>query len=310
VVSKASQPQQVSHNHHYVSAGYLAQFTDKGTKKGLLCVLDFSEKKFDRKKPKEVASEVDYNLVESPNLTPDAYETAQGRFEGEAIRRIREICKSGMMLDEHSFSYIHNLIMLFIIKNPALRNARTRMQDTIYRQAMKLNTANQRIYEQSVDRAKKNGFISPHLNTPYEKAKDFVERGEFTIHIPSHSHVVTEMSAFNELLPFVAERYWSVMNVAIGAPDLITCDRPAPPQVNVDPIIFTISPRRALMGITSFRPPNEFEIDIGQVARINTDLLEQANNQIYSRNENITLLKENKIGIFDMRQIFPAQAGT
>ena len=301
----AVQPQQVSRNHHYVSAGYLAQFTDKGTRKGLLCVLDFSVRNFFRSKPKYVACNTDYNAIEVPGLPLDAYESAQGRFEGQAIREVRKICETGQLPDMRTFAYVYNLITLFAVKNPAIRNATASMQDTIYRQLMKIWTSSPAIYEQRLEDAKEAGFIQPGRHVSFETMKDFVQRDAYTIKIHSHSHVVTELSAFDGLLPAVAERYWSVMSVKRGAPDLITCDRPAPTRLDAATIVFTISPRRALLGATELYAPAEFEIGAHHVAQINTDLLEQANSQIYSRTDQIALLKGGQIGIYDMRRTFP-----
>ena len=306
-MSSAVQPQQVSRKHHYVSAGYLAQFTDKGTKKGLLCVLDFSVQSFFRSKPKYVACDADYNTIEVPCLPPDAYDLAQGRFEGQAIREIRKICETGKLPDMRAFAYVYNLITLFAVKNPAIRNAAASMQDTIYRQLMRIWTSDPAIYEQGLEDAKAAGFIQPGRHVSYETMKDFVRRDAYTIKIHSHSHVVTELSAFDGLLPAVAERYWSVMRVKRGAPDLITCDRPTPTRLDAATIVFTMSPRHALLGATKLYAPAEFEIGAHHVAQINTDLLEQANSQIYSRTDQIALLREGKIGICDMRRTFPTR---
>jgi hypothetical protein len=295
---------QVARKHHYVSAGYLAQFTDTGNSKGLLCTLDFRTEKFFQAKPRDVAFEIDYNAIEVDGLPSDAYEIAQGRFEGEAIRQVRQICETGKLPDLKALSYIYNLITLFSVKNPAIRNSMARMQDTVNRQLMRIWTSNPTMCKKRFDEARKAGFITSDSQFDYEKLKDFVRRDAYTIKIHTHSHVLTEISVFDDLLPIVAQRYWSVMTVKPGVPDLITCDRPAPPQLNTDIIVFTLSPRHALLGATEPEASEEFEIGIRQVTHINMKLLNQANAQIYSRSPKIALPKNGQLGMLDMRQVF------
>ena len=115
----------VARNHHFVSQGYLAAFTDTGNKEGRLCVFDLMASRFFKQKPKNVACEVDFNRVEIEGESPDSLEEAFGRFENEAISVIRDICNKDCVPEDKEFSYVYNLITLFGIRNPKMRQSLT-----------------------------------------------------------------------------------------------------------------------------------------------------------------------------------------
>jgi len=150
--------------------------------------------------------------------------------------------------------------------------------------AAPLTTTHRRLAEPfQIRRTKEAGFIRADLNVSHDQMKDLARRDAYTISIPTQRHIHREFRIFPELQDKVARRYWSVMTVKNDAPDLITCDRPAPTRLGDKTIVFTISPRHALLGASELYAPAEFEIDASAVAEINTQLVEQAIKQIYSR---------------------------
>ena len=225
-----SNRQQVARKHHFVSEGYLAALTNTGTSKGLLRVYDHSTQKSFPAKPKHVAFELDYNRVNTPTLAPDALEEAIGRFESHAIRELRKIITSGKLTPTEEFSYVYNLIALFAVKTPAIRRASENAQKQMWRQVMHLMVSSEEMFQQQMNAAREDGFLRPGLNASYQQTKDFVTRDAYTISIPVEQHIITEHSVFDEILPHLSQRYWSVMTAKADAPDIITCDRPAPPS--------------------------------------------------------------------------------
>lgn len=132
-------------------------------------------------------------------------------------------------------------------------------------------------------------------NAEKPKHKEFVTRGEYTISIPVQRHIITEHSVFDKILPLLSQRYWSVMTAKDDAPDIITCDRPAPPVLGAERVVFPISSRRALLGTKEAEAPGEFEIDTQKVAHLNFKMLSQSMKQTYSRSSEITFLQEDKV---------------
>jgi hypothetical protein len=293
--------QQVARKHHYVTAAYLAQFTNTGTKKGMLCAVDFSTKKFFTAKPDDVAFELDFNRIEIDGMAPDALETAMRGVEGRAIREIREICKTSRLVNMDAFSYIYNLITLFAVRNPAMREAALVAERHMARIVLDVMTSSKEMYKQQIERSKEAGFMRADLNVSYDQMKDFARRDAYTISIPTQRHIHSEFTIFPEMLDKVAQRYWSVMRVKNDAPDLITCDRPAPARLGDKTIVFTIGPRHALMGASELHAPAEFEIGASEVAEINTELMGQVIKQIYSRTSGVTLLRDDKLITCDLR---------
>ena len=266
-----------------------------------MSVFDFCSGRFFRAKPDKIAFEIDFNRVEAPALAPDALEIALGQFESRAIREIRKICDTGKLPPMEDFSYVYNLITLFAVRSPAIRTAMVSMQDRIWRQLMRLVTFSEAIYKDRMKHARAEGFIRDGLDVSYESMKDFVRRDAFTISVPPGWHILNEFEIFNEMVHRVGYRYWSVMTVKPGAPDLITCDRPAPTRLNDEKIFFTISPRCALLGALDPIAPAEFELSEARVGLINTQLVMQTIRQIYSRTSQVTFSHGDKLIVCDLR---------
>lgn len=290
-----------------MSEGYLAHFTGTGTSKGFLSVFDLQTSRFFLAKPRNVACELDYNRISVRTLAPDAFEKALGRFESDAIREIRNICRTGKLPPTEMFSYAYNLLMLFAVKAPPNRRAMTELQTSTYGQLLRIWTSSREIFEARVKDAQERGFIRPDADLSFERSRDALRRGAFKVSIPTDAHILTEISIFDELLPLVSQRYWSVMNVQAGAPDLITCDRPAPPVLGDGQIIFTLSPRCALLGDQEDPSPDDFEIDAEAVGRINARLVNQATRQIYSRTSRVTLMNDDRLVTCDLKNIPPSR---
>jgi Protein of unknown function (DUF4238) len=97
------------------------------------------------------------------------------------------------------------------------------------------------------------------------------------------------------------------MTAKDDAPDIITCDRPAPPLLGAERVVFPISPRRALLGTKEAEAPEEFEIDTHRVAHLNSNMLSQSMKQIYSRSSEITLLHEDKVMTVNISRLPPSR---
>lgn len=283
--------------------GYLAAFTNAGTAKGVLCAYDHSTETFFKPKPKHVAFEIDYNRVSTPNYAPDALEKGLGQFESHAIRELRRIIITGKLPSPEEFSWVYNLIALFAVKTPALRRASDIAQQNMMRQVMHMTVSSEQMYKQQVSAGREGGFINPELDVPYEKMKDFVTRDEYDISIPVERHIITEHSVFDKILPHLSQRYWSVMTAKRDAPDIITCDRPAPRLLGAERLVFPISPRRALLATKEPEAPEEFEIGTDKVAYLNFKMLSQSMRQIYSRTREVAFLQEGRLVILDLEKM-------
>ena len=62
----------LARNHHFVPQGYLAGFTDTGTREGRLYVLDLQTQKAFATRPRNVAAQRDFNRIDVEDQRPDA----------------------------------------------------------------------------------------------------------------------------------------------------------------------------------------------------------------------------------------------
>jgi len=97
----------VAKGHHFVTRGYLQNFTDTGTKDGKLCVFDFRENKLFSANPRSVALETDFNKIDLPGYAPDHLENMfANNVEGKAVSVMRWICANNEIPPDEDSSYV------------------------------------------------------------------------------------------------------------------------------------------------------------------------------------------------------------
>src|SRR6266536_5022993 len=111
----------VARRHHYVPQFYLKGFA-VARKKGLqLLVFDCQESRSFPAAIKNVAVETDFNRVEIDGHPPDAFEKGMAKFEAEAAPSLERIITAKSIEHADDRSYLFNLIGLFAMRNPRLR---------------------------------------------------------------------------------------------------------------------------------------------------------------------------------------------
>lgn len=108
-------------NHHFVSQGYLAGFTEDGTRNGRLFVAGLVSRRVFPTNPRNVGAERDFNRIEADGYDPDTLERQLGEFESTAISVIRGIQASGELPADEELSYVINLMALLVVRNPRSR---------------------------------------------------------------------------------------------------------------------------------------------------------------------------------------------
>lgn len=125
----------------------------------------------------------------------------------------------------------------------------------------------------------------------FERVRDFIRKGEYTITYDSQEHLERELRVFKELLPEVGARYWSVLVAGPEAPDFITSDHPV--SLVYPQTLFPLDARHALMGDKNRPAPERIVVQAQGVAEVNLRLFNLADRQIYSRAPDITLLNDD-----------------
>jgi Protein of unknown function (DUF4238) len=277
----------IARNHHYVPQCYLAGFTDTGTKLGRVWVFDFPLKRSYRQRPRNVAFEVDFNRLETVARPPDALERAFGQFETQVSSVIRQIAKNRTLPPDADLSYLVNFVTLLAVRHPAMRTSMESAQLGLYRVILDMLASDEQLFRSELKQAHQHGFVASG-EFSFVRFRDFIRCGKYKITIPREDHIERELKVFSNLLHDVGNRHWSLITAADGAPDFITCDRPA--SLIHKQLLFPLNARCALLADREQPWRKHITVDSRGVAEVNNRLVDLACRQIYSRTEHVTLL--------------------
>lgn len=211
--------------HHYISQGYLAAFTNTGTKEGQFWVMEVESGACFPTSPKNVGVARDFNRIDADGLRIDALESALASFEGEAIDVVRKILVSRTFPDATEFNVILNFIGLIAVRNPRRRDTFNEAREQTLHMIGDLLVSDRRIFESHVRRAAEAGYICD-TNISFEDLKKFVEERRYTIEFHPQGNSRIEFEAFDKLLPILGQRTWSLFLAPPGGPEFICSDHP------------------------------------------------------------------------------------
>jgi len=291
-------------NHHFVPQGYLAGFTDDGTREGRLFVSDLVSRSVFQTKPRKVGAERDFNRIEADDQDPDALERRLGEFEGRAISVIRWIQASGELPSDEELSYVINLTALLVVRNPKRRRAMNSARRQTVRVIGDLLTSDRRLFEYHIAKAKGDGFVRQDAEVSFEAMRKFIQDDQYTVTVSINESLSLELSGFENALRLLGSRYWSLVTAAADAPDFVTCDHPVTP-VFKDPkrggpigyglreteVSFPLNTRQVLLGVLEDPLPLRLEARARQVAAINSRTVHHADRQVYSKTASVVILR-------------------
>lgn len=297
-------------NHHFVPQGYLAGFTEDGTRDGRLFVSDLVLRSVFQTKPRNVGAERDFNRIDVDDQDPDALERALGEFEGRAISVIRGIQTSGELPADEEFSYVLNLMALLVVRNPRSRKNMNNARRHMVRVIGDLLASDQRLFEHHIAKAKEGGFVPRDAEVSFEAMRKFIHDDQYTVTVSKSESVSLELAGFENVLRLLGSRYWSLVTAATDAPDFVTCDHPVTP-VFKDPnrrgpigyglpeteVSFPLNTRQALLGVLEEPLALRIEARASQVAAINSHTVYHANRQVYSKTASVAVLRREGVSI-------------
>ena len=211
--------------HHYISQGYLAAFTNTGTKDGQFWVMEVETGNCFSTSPKNVGVARDFNRIDADGKPIDALESALASFEGDAIEVIRKVLSSRKFPDATDFNVILNLVGLIAVRNPRGRDTFNKAREQILHMIGDLLVSDRRIFESHMRRAAEAGYISD-TNVSFEELKHFVEERRYTIEFHPQGNSRIEFEAFDKLLPILGQRTWSLFLTPRSGPEFICSDHP------------------------------------------------------------------------------------
>ncbi len=281
--------------HHFISQCYLKRFTTNGSKKSQLFVVGLEQKATFSTRPDNVAHRRDFNRMEG--RPPGELEQALAAFEAQAADALRKIDEVQSIEDVDAWLHVLNLIALFAVRHPIQREQFRKVMQHTARVIGSMTVATRERYANQVRRATEAGFLRPGVAVPYEKMRDFVERNEYTVSVPTGRHLLMELKMHQVVLESLVDRRWLLVRAADGTGDFVTSDCPvaltnsdgAPPshhrplghKTRGTSLLFPLT--RRLFAIGTFEGPSGiFFANQSQVAALNTSTLQHAYREVYA----------------------------
>jgi hypothetical protein len=279
--------------HHYVPRCYLKGFsTLRKANKQTIQVFDKKNGKAYPAAIENVAVERDFNTVHVEGLDPDALEKAAADFESELAPALGRIIESRSLEDPNDTGLLLNFIAWLATRNPRLRENVRDFHERIARQVMNLALATPQRWS---NQKKKLNLSEDQEAVTYEEMKAFVERKDYTVSVPTETHIQLEAGTFEKVLQTMFERKWVLLKAPKTSGGFITSDHPvcltySQPRGRIPigyglrntEVIFPISPGLAVVGAFELEH-GEMEIDEGLTAQFNGTVAVFAERQVYSR---------------------------
>jgi len=278
----------------------LKGFTKGRSKKSTLYVTDFETGRQFPTIPRNVAAGRDFNRVDIDGISPDHVESGIAAFESKLGKALERIHQERDITDPEDRNLVLNLIALLAVRNPRMRENVRYSLEQVMRQVMDLTTATKERYESSFAKAARAGALEAEEILPYERMREFVDRGEYTISVSTTHHVGQELSLVDSILPLLGQRKWLLARALPGTGGFITSDHPVILQWTDRPmtsvlggpgfalrgteVLFSVSHDLALIG-TFDGPEGVIDVDESQAALMNGVILGNWQRQIYARDD-------------------------
>jgi hypothetical protein len=285
--------------HHYVPQCYLKGFARNRSKKSQLYVVDSTLKRAFTTTPLNVAAERDFNRIEVDGEDPNLIESSYAEFERKLAPALVRMDERGDFPDDADRAVILELVALLAVRNPGRREAMRQFKEETTRRLMELAVANRQRWELQRQKAAEAG-VEGAADLTYEEVREFVERGDFTIAVPTTEHVEQELKSLTTVYNLLHRRNWVVVKAAHGSGGFVTSDHPVtlcwddkdmeggfyPPGFGVQgtTVFCPVSKGLAIRGRFDGRA-GVVELPLDKVAGINSLAIFHAGRQIYAEND-------------------------
>jgi hypothetical protein len=287
-------------NHHWIPQCYLKGFAKSRSKNAQLYVVDAVTRKSLMASPRNVASARDFNRIEAVGVDANHIESRYADFEGQAAQALLRMDANRDFGNREDHNLILNLIALFSVRNPRMRENSRRFQEQVIKQIMGLTVATKERYESSIASAVRAGEVATNPEVTYESMREFVEREQYTIEVPTSRHVETELQLLDTILPLLGDRSWILLRAVESSGGFVTSDRPVALYwtearnrgafylpgfaLKGTEVLFPISHDLAMVG-TFEGPHGVHDSTSEEVALTNGVIIRHGNRQIYARDD-------------------------
>ncbi len=285
--------------HHYVPQCYLKGFARNRSKKSQLYVVDLTLKRAFVTTPLNVAAERDFNRIDIDGEDPNLIESSYAEFETKLAPALVRMDERGDFPDDADRAVILELVALLAVRNPGRREAMRQFKEETTRRLMELAAANRQRWETQRQKAADAGVESA-ADLTYEEVREFVERGDYTIDVPTTKHVEQELKSLTTVYNLLHRRNWVVVRAAPASGGFVTSDHPVtlcwddkdmeggfyPPGFGLHgtTVFCPVSKGLAIRGRFDGRV-GAVELPLDKVAGINSLAIFHAGRQIYAEND-------------------------
>jgi len=287
-------------NHHYVSKFYVAGFTKSGGSKAKIHVFDKADNKTFETNPRNIASQRDFNRVDIEG-NENAVESSLSTFEDRAAIAFKRINDSQEFSNKNDFSILMNFICLLAIRNPMLRQTFGDFQKELFQNVADLGVSNEKIYNSQIKKMEES--TGKKYNISYDDMKTFIEGKKYTIKLPNHNFVATELSVFDDILPYFFKRRWTLLVSDAEIGEFVTSDHPVTLISSSDnsnthlgfglkntEVSFPISRYLAIVGVFEDLLPPVMKANKRLVADLNGRAVNYSMRHIFSAHKNFNYL--------------------
>jgi Protein of unknown function (DUF4238) len=174
------------------------------------------------------------------------------------------------------------------VRNPRIRESVRDAQECLARRVLQLLLKTPAMWRAQVTKMRASGYWDGKEDVPYETLRDFAFSGRYTFKTSTTWHVKQEIGLRRDLLPYIAERRWTLMVAASNSGGFVTSDHPVclmPPTgfgLRDTVVLFPVSHRLALFGVFDGRDQT-INSDIFRVSAVNAAVIAYAEHQVYAR---------------------------
>lgn len=296
--------------HHYVPQFYLRGFAGD---KGQLLVTDRPSEKVFRTNPGNVAAQRDFNTIEVEGTDPQIVEKVLAEFEGKVAPALERIKTAKSLGNAEDRDLLMNLICGLAIRNPRQRATINDFVGDLMQTMLEKSVATKERWDGQVAQMKRDGAWDENTTISFGDMQKFVKEKNYKLGLKQDFNIEMEIKQHDHLLEHISARKWQMVIAKKGSGGFVTTDVPVclrwsdnkdhgmfGPGFGVQntQVIFPLSSDIALMGSFEGRE-DSVEVDIFTVGRINSVLISNARNQVYSMDHT-----------FNYMRPFPAEIGS
>lgn len=284
--------------HHWIPESYLGLFSHEGNTGSQVFVVDCVERKSFWTSTDNVCVKRDFNRIESPDLDRNELEKRLGQFESNAISALREIGAGRATTGSQEWLYGLNLMGLIATRNPTTRQQLTRAAKRVTMELLQKSLESKEAWQATIADIKAAGALDPSLSVDFERHREFVESGKFSMEFHQNFLILQELRGVMPVIEMLGRRTWSLLEAPVDSGGFLTTDRPvcvfptdgsaptAPTRLD-DPknsIVFPVSPRLLAYGCAH---GTQYASDITRraVARFNLALLRFSTGRVFGPHE-------------------------